>query len=209
MSNVISERGRKRIFEGELLPVLARDGTANHYRVMGRHYEDAGAVETRGGAVLKDAQSYPDRRGVYRAQVFLEGARKGRRQSFFPLAWSREDVEQAIEQAWATKTPRQWGEPGNFYEGRWRGVKIVLEVGADGLVLDAIPIKSPTNPTKKMEWAIANGFLKKTPRNTCAVCGRVKAKRRVCPDGHDVDQRWGIGKRVMNAVLRLVRGGSR
>ncbi len=182
--SVISERGRKVIFEGEIVTQLRRDGTPVHRAVLGFRLEDAYVMSVRRIVLNEATRTVPDARGVYKAKVVLEGVqRKTNAGTFFPGGWTQEQVEQAIIEAYQSKLPRCGGGK-TLYEGVTEGgLRIVLRLDASGLVVDAMPVYSGVTPQRALAWALETGRASRE-RYCCASCGAVKVRRLVCPDMH-------------------------
>lgn len=179
--SILSAQGEQRIFEGELVKV--RGGRE---RVRGFHLEDATVMRENGIRLLEETRTAADSRGVYMAQIELEGVkRRPAYGGFFPKSWTREQVRSAIAEAYTVKKPRGWVDAGHFYEGRTReGIRIVMELGAGGRVLDAFPLRagsSHANRRRDARFRVTAGIKESSPL-VCAECHRLKVL--VCPKRH-------------------------
>lgn len=196
--NIFTDRGERRIFEGELVEV--RGGRA---RVRGFHLEDAAVMLARGIVVDEPTRTAPDSRGVYLAQVAMQGARRRPAYSgFFPRRWTREQVRAAIAEAYAVRRPRGWVDAGNFFEGKTRGgMSVVMELDESGLVLDAFPLraKNPNNRKRDAQFRVKRG-IRKEHHLVCAECHRTKVL--LCPRGHSARLYPGIFLQQLGAVIR-------
>src|SRR5690625_6579560 len=61
-----------------------------------------------GGKIIKDTKTQPDKNGVYRAKVVINGKEKRLPSSFFPENWDRTDVLKAIHEAYEWLLKRQF-----------------------------------------------------------------------------------------------------
>jgi hypothetical protein len=95
-SDILTERSRKHIFEGEVNPKRGK--------ATGWHYEPTGNREM-GTYVIEGTRSPPDENGVYAANVMIEGTKKDRRSTFFPKEWTKEQVSSAIGEANLNRVP--------------------------------------------------------------------------------------------------------
>jgi hypothetical protein len=196
--SIFTEKGMARIFEGELVEV--RGGRA---RVRGFHLEDAGVMQSRSIEIVELTRTASDSRGVYAAQITMQGARRRPAYGgFFPRGWSRERVLEAVTEAYETRRPCGWVDAGNFFEGRTRaGMRILMELDEGGLVLDAFPVraKNPNNRKRDARLRVAHGITKHHP----LVCGRCHSLRvSVCPRGHDARLYPGILLQQLGALVR-------
>lgn len=179
--SILTDRGARRIFEGELVTV-----GGGRQRVRGFHLEDANMMRARGIEVVETTRTAPDSRGVYLAQITMGGARRRPAYSgFFPRGWSREQVRRAVAEAYEVRRPRGWVDAGNFFEGRTRaGMRVIMELDGDGLVLDAFPMRggsSVANRKRDARFRVARGVRRRHPL-VCGRCHRLKVS--VCPRGH-------------------------
>ncbi len=114
---------RTHIFHGE---VDTKQG-----RSLGWHYEPSGD-RAKGTYVKEGSRSAPDKHGVYRANVVIEGIEKDEFSTFFPKTWTPEQVEKSILEAYENgkpKTARPWILEGTSADGmpieiRTRGGRI-------------------------------------------------------------------------------------
>jgi hypothetical protein len=180
-SKVISDRGLKRLFDGEVTRSFRRGGELASYSVKPFRHEGTER------AIFEASRTLPDVRGVYRAKAIVEDLKASRSSCFFPREWTRGEVLQAIGEAYAVRVPVK-KKRGDFCEGvSSAGVKIVLELDADGLVLDAVPQVGTQ--------------LKK--RKFCASCGASKERQWICPRGHNIPKRRTLYKRLRYQSRRV------
>jgi hypothetical protein len=194
----ISEKGVQRIFEGELLEVRTRGGTLHHLRGVGYHLEDEAVMSARGHVINELSRTTPDSRGVYRAEVIIEGKQKrgggGQGQAFFPYNWRRSQVLEAIAEAHANRQPHNVGEQGRFFKGRTaRGMQIVMELDEAGRVVNAFPLRAKVNPRREALYKIDRGLQRKG-KYVCGKCHSLKYL--CCPFGHGDPKRRGIIARL-------------
>jgi hypothetical protein len=201
-SSIVSERGLKRIFEGELAPQVTREGKTYHYRMLGFRLVSAEVMLRESYKVRLDAFSYPDCRGAYSATWILESGRK-MRQTFFPMKWSRADVLAAIGEAYATRAPIQWETPGKFFQGRTRGgMRIVLELDESDHVVDAVPRKGAMSYERVARWRVQQGFAK-SGRYFCVECGKLKRGHELC---HHMKASGRLYRRARRCVRKMYYG---
>ena len=197
----ISEEGERRIFEGELVGVRG-----NRARVRGFHLEDSAVMEAQGITIVEATRTATDSRGVYLAQIEMQGAsRKPSYGGFFPVDWSRDDVRAAIAEAYSTRWPIGWTDAGDFYRGQTRaGMRIVMELDERGRVLDAFPLragKGLANRKRDALFKVERG-IKKSDRLVCGECHALKVL--VCPNGHGASfHQRGLARRVFSLARRL------
>jgi len=112
----LSPRLRQHLFEGH----CKRRPRGTGYRDLGYHHREGGV--DRGPIRVREVIAGPDAAGVYRAVIAgpkTENGPETKTSSFFPDAWSREEVERAIRHAFVNRT---------YFDGRsdkvrrkWRG----------------------------------------------------------------------------------------
>ncbi|MGB8511136.1 MAG: EndoU domain-containing protein [Pyrinomonadaceae bacterium] len=196
---IISEQGRVRIFEGQAIPQNMRDGVVHHYMMRGFHLEDPAVVAARGHIIYEDTRTSPDSRGIYRATVLMYGRKRRDGSAFFPRDWTREQVARAIAQAYANREPYKWGEFVNCYRGTTEtGMRIVMELDRDGLVLDAFPRRAKLHQGREALWRIERGYQKRS-RYVCAKCRSIKTL--CCPHGHNAPAKRRV---LINSIRRVV-----
>ncbi len=118
-----NRRTMKHIYHGE----INKRGKA-----VGYHHESM-----MGGKIIPGTETKPDKNGVYRAKVEIEGVRKKATSSFFPKEWDRVQVLKAIEEAFNNK--RLIGD--NKYSGKSEsGLIIEMYLNKDGSIATAYPI---------------------------------------------------------------------
>ncbi|MCZ6914341.1 MAG: T7SS effector LXG polymorphic toxin, partial [Rickettsia endosymbiont of Ixodes persulcatus] len=112
----------KHIYHGE----INRRGKA-----VGYHHESM-----MGGKIIPGSKSKPDKNGVYKAKVEIDGEKKIAYSTFFPKDWDRVKVNKAISEAFENKT-----REGNRYVGRTSsGIDIGLFLKSDGSIATAFPL---------------------------------------------------------------------
>src|SRR5690625_325962 len=67
-------------------------------KAVGYHHESM-----MGGKIIPGTKTKPDKNGVYRAEVMIQGKKKKAISTFFPEYWDRTDVLKAIREAYANK----------------------------------------------------------------------------------------------------------
>lgn len=112
----LSPRLRQHLFEGH----CKRRPRGPGYRDLGYHHREGGV--DRGSIRVREVIAGPDETGVYRAVIAspkTDGGPETKTSSFFPDAWTREEVERAIRHAFLNRT---------YFDGRsarirrkWRG----------------------------------------------------------------------------------------
>ncbi|MCK2017455.1 T7SS effector LXG polymorphic toxin [Peribacillus frigoritolerans] len=101
-------------------------------KAVGYHHESM-----MGGKIVPGTKTMPDRNGVYRATVEVNGVRKNVDSSFFPKDWDRVQVLKSIEEAFINK--RQIGR--NKYTSLTSsGITIEMYLKPDGSIATAYPI---------------------------------------------------------------------
>ena len=128
-SDILTERSRKHIFEGDIHP---KRGNAT-----GWHYEPTGNKE-KGTYVIEGTRSPPDEHGVYESNVVIEGVKKDRRSTFFPKDWTREQVETAIREAYESRKPEV--RSGAYRGETSTGMKVELRLDGQGKPESAYPM---------------------------------------------------------------------
>lgn len=112
----------KHVYHGE----INRRGKA-----VGYHHESM-----MGGKIIPGSKSKPDKNGVYKAKVEIDGEKKVAKSTFFPKDWDRVKVNKAISEAFENKT-----KEGNRYVGRTSsGIDIGMFLNSDGSIATAFPL---------------------------------------------------------------------
>ncbi|MFE0304829.1 T7SS effector LXG polymorphic toxin [Bacillus altitudinis] len=101
-------------------------------KAVGYHHESM-----QGGKIIPGSESLPDKNGIYRAKVEIEGVEKVAKSSFFPKEWNRIDVLKAIDEAYQNK--QQIG-PNKFKGITSSGIKIEMYLKKDGSIATAYPL---------------------------------------------------------------------
>lgn len=108
-------------------------------RSVGFHYEGAEMQATKKTRVVTITKT-PDAKGVYEAEVEIQGISKKSKSSFFPKTWTKNDVVNAINEAYINKT---FPDASNalYFEGKSSsGVIVGGYLNADGTVATAFPL---------------------------------------------------------------------
>ncbi|QNF30000.1 T7SS effector LXG polymorphic toxin [Metabacillus elymi] len=113
----------KHIYHGEI---------NRHGKAVGYHHESM-----MGGKIIPGSESIPDKNGVYKAKVEINGIRKKATSSFFPKEWDRVQVLVAIEDAFNNK--KQIG-PNKYLGISSTGIKIEMYLNKDGTIATAYPL---------------------------------------------------------------------
>ncbi|HNN53175.1 MAG TPA: EndoU domain-containing protein, partial [Pseudomonadota bacterium] len=128
-SDILTERSRKHIFEGE---TRAKQGDS-----VGWHLESSGDKE-KGTYILEGTRSPTDEHGVYEGNVMIEGLKKKARSTFFPKDWTEKQVETAIGEAYRNK---RLDEKSGRYRGEdAKGVEIEMMLNHKGDIDSAYPV---------------------------------------------------------------------
>ncbi len=73
-------------------------------RATGFHYEGVDNMQVvKKTRVIESTRSIPDGNGIYTANIEVNGIRKNQPSSFFPKAWSKNDVVNSINEAYINK----------------------------------------------------------------------------------------------------------
>ncbi len=109
-------------------------------KAVGFHYEGAENMQavnkTRPSTITKQ----PDKNGVYEAIVEVQGKSKKAPSSFFPKNWTKNDVVNAINDAYTNKIP-DLKKGNNYFEGKSNnGVTVGMYLNKDGTIATAFPI---------------------------------------------------------------------
>jgi Bacterial EndoU nuclease len=207
-NDILTDRGLHRIFEGELIET--RGGRP---RLRGFHLEDPGVIRAKGIALIEASRTAPDSRGVYLARIELQGVtRKHAYDSFFPVAWSRDEVRAAIAEAYSNRKAVGWVDGGRFFKGQTRaGMSIIMEVDESDRVIDAFPRRAGSNLANRKRDALfrVERGVRRRDRLVCGECHALKVL--VCPNGHNPPQRrpsmWGRLLRALHISPDLLRSG--
>ncbi len=71
--SVFAKGAIERIFDGDIVPNVKKNGEIEHIRIRGFHYEDADVMLARGIEIIEESRTAPDTRGVYRAAIMVRG----------------------------------------------------------------------------------------------------------------------------------------
>jgi hypothetical protein len=168
---IFAEKGLSNIFDGALLPnVNKQTSQVNNYRVIGYRLESIKNEKVQVACRMPE-----DSNGVYAATVFFDGIRrKGRSRTsvFFPRHWTKDEVTNAIFQAYQNKSVKNPSE--NQYIGTAeKGMHIILWLDADRKVIDAMPFRDVVLELNRRRKANSH----------CRICNQ--PKHFVCLEHHD------------------------
>lgn len=185
---IFAKDGMSNIFDGALLPNLNnKTNQVSNYRAIGYRLENK---ESKNVQVY--SRSEADSRGVYAANLFLNNVRRRSRRNrstFFPKDWKREQVTDAIFEAYQSKT--QINIANNQYVGQTSdGMIINLWLDESDRIIDAMPLHD----------GVRQGRKKKAKR-CCKRCGQ--PKQTICLKHHSYKKK-GIEK-----VLAIIKRYSR
>jgi hypothetical protein len=159
------------IFNGALIPnVNKQTSQVNNYRVIGCRLE---AIKNE--KVQVACRMPEDANGVYAATVFFDGIRrKGRSRTsvFFPRHWTKDEVTDAIFQAYQNKSVKKLSEK-QYIGTAEKGMHIILWLDADGKVIDAMPFRDVVLELNR----------RKRANSHCRICNQ--PKHFVCLDHND------------------------
>lgn len=180
---IFAKEGLSNLFEGSLNSHLDKQTI----EVIGYRLETARRENVRVIARMPE-----DTKGVYKATTFFDNhRRKGKRRkaAFFPKTWIKEDVINAVYEAYQNKVISD--EVENEYIGKTSdGMNIILCLNQINQVIDAVPIRETLAPVSH----------KKSKRN-CKICNQ--PKHYVCPKHHNFKKK-GIWK-ILGIIKRYSR----
>jgi uncharacterized protein YukE len=101
-------------------------------KAVGYHHESM-----MGGKLVPGTITKPDKNGIYKAKVEVEGERKLAKSSFFPKDWNRVQVLEAINEAFDNK---KHIKDNKFLGKTSSGIKIEMYLNKDGSISTAYPI---------------------------------------------------------------------
>lgn len=175
---IFSERGLATIFRGEVVPQLRKDRTVEHYRVRGFRYESAEA-EMAGCVTVKESRTADDGKGVYRARVIVRGIERYQTKSgFFPQRWTRNEVMDAIVEAYAHRELVNSSE--RLHKGKGRDVSMLIYLDEADCVIDAMPIRGKVSQSREA----LNRYERTGKRGKLLCPSCFQPKVLVCPSGH-------------------------
>jgi RHS repeat-associated protein len=120
---------------------ILRGNINNQGRATGYHWEGDPSAP---GQVVPGTVTPPDARGVYEAQVRVNGVQKAGISSFFPQWMSRQDVLDSIEEGYNN---RMWVENNTYIGETPTGMVVQMFVDANtGLISSAFPWYEPGFP---------------------------------------------------------------
>lgn len=127
----ITAKTLEHVFHGE----INKKGKA-----VGFHYEGTGMEATKGTKIIEPTRSTIDANKVYKARVEIQGVVKDVKSSFFPKEWSKNDVLNAINEAYTNKVMIDPARP-NFFEGKTSsGITVGMYIDQNGNIATAFPI---------------------------------------------------------------------
>jgi hypothetical protein len=178
--SIFGERGLATIFEGEVAAQLNRDGTVNHYWLLGFRYEDPEVMRASGCSIIEGSRRVPNNRGVYRAGVVVRGvSRDVSKSGFFPQALTRAEIVQAISEAYERRELIQNSQ--RLYKGKSGRLTIFMWLDAQDRIIDAMP-RMGKHFSKAKQALIRYQQTGQRGKLLCHVC--YKPRVLVCPDGH-------------------------
>lgn len=126
------------IFNGEVKYASAGKGK-KRLEATGYHTE---VIKNAEGKIIPGTKSSPDKNGIYRGRVTVNGVRKrtnGGKSTFFPAHWSPQHIINAVNEAYATKTPVN--ASGNFFIGTSKeGIIMKMRINPNGKIASVYPI---------------------------------------------------------------------
>jgi hypothetical protein len=169
---IFSEKGLSNIFDGALLPnVNKQSNQVNNYRVIGYRLESIQSEKVRVICRMPEAAN-----GVYTATVFFDGLRrrgKSKTSNFFPKHWMRDEVTDAIFEAYKNKTVKKPSD--NQYIGTSeKGMHIIIWLDKVGKVTDAMPFRDVVLDLNRRRKA----------KSHCEICQRPKYY--ICLEHHQL-----------------------
>ena len=126
----VNDKVRSHIFYGDL---------DNRAKAKGWHYEPS-ADPKKGTYVIEKSRTAPDKNGVYKANVMIEGVKKGPISTFFPRDWSQEKVEQAVLEAYENRVPEPGAPKGFFVGSTSSGVEVKMQLDPKERIITAFPL---------------------------------------------------------------------
>ncbi len=166
--DVFAEGAIERIFDGDIVPNVKKNGKIEHIRIRGFHYEDPDTMLARGIEIIEASRTAPDVRGVYRAAIIVRGyKRKATHWGFFPVMMSRDKIVQAIIEAYENRVIVTQGNQ-EFYKGDGGGLKIFMQLDGAGRVTDAWPRRARYTATQQALWLYAR--TGKRSKLLCHIC---------------------------------------
>jgi hypothetical protein len=178
--DVFAKGAIERIFDGDIVPNVKKNGEIEHIRIRGFHYEDKDVMLARGIEIIEASRTAPDTRGVYRAAIMVRGyRRKAIHYGFFPRAMSRDEILQAIVGAYEHRALVTAGNQ-ELYKGDGGGLKINMQLDDAGRVTDAWPRRARYSRTQRALWVYAR--TGKRSKLLCPVC--LQPKTLCCSHGH-------------------------
>ncbi len=177
---VFADGAIERIFDGDIVPHLKKNGEVEHIQIRGFRYEDPDTMLARGIEIIEASRTAPDTRGVYRAAIMVRGhKRKGTHWGFFPVAMSRDGIVQAIIKAHENRVIVKQGNQ-ELYKGDGGGLKIYMQLDEAGRVVDAWPRRARYTATQQALWLYAR--TGKRSKLLCHIC--LQPKVLCCSHGH-------------------------
>lgn len=114
------------------------DGTINKKgKATGYHYS---MVEDSRGRILEGTRSKSDANGVFKAKVQVEDVRKNGFSSFYPEAWSPQEVVDAINAAYLDAIQDPGNPRGDLWIGHFGDMEIDMYLNDRKKILTAYPI---------------------------------------------------------------------
>jgi hypothetical protein len=188
---IFAEKGLTTIFDGALLPNINQTtNEVNNYRVIGYRLESI-----RHENVRVISRQPEDSNGIYTATVFFDGVRrKGKSKSsvFFPRYWSKDEVIEAIFEAYQNRIVRKVSD--NQYIGKTsKEMHVFLWLDEADKVIDAMPFRD----------AVIEKNRSRKAKATCKVCGL--SKNYVCLECHNPRNKLTGIKRILKKSMYYSR----
>lgn len=121
-------------FTTEFIKHLFEGGMNDRGKAVGCHCEGVRNPENR---VILGTEILPDKHGVYKGFVFVNGVTKRVVSSFYPQKWAPQQVINAINEAYKNKV----NVFRNRYIGDFQGIQIEMYLNPEGKIKSAYPIK--------------------------------------------------------------------
>jgi hypothetical protein len=180
---IFAEKGLTTIFDGALLPNINQTtNEVNNYRVIGYRLESIRRENVR--VISRQPE---DSNGIYTATVFFDGVRrKGKSKSsvFFPRHWSKDEVIEAIFEAYQNRIVRKVSD--KQYIGKTsKEMHVFLWLDEADKVIDAMPFRDAI--------LVLNNRIR--AKSICKICGQ--SKHYVCLEHHNPPRKATGFKRIL------------
>ncbi len=194
--SVFAEGAIERIFDGDIVPNLKKNGEVEHIRIRGFRYEDPDVMLARGIEINESSRTAPDIRGVYRAAIMVRGhKRKGTHYGFFPLSMSRDEILKAIVEAYEHRNVVNASNL-KLCKGDGGGLPLLMELDDEGRVMDAWPRRARYTRQQAALWLYAT--TGKRSKLLCPVC--LQPKILFCSHGH-----WPPRQKLRRRIVKVLK----